>query len=63
MKGIPIKKYWSNFKEWSVELPNTPYSNVGYSLLAIIIEKISGMNYEEYVELIAEDLANILIKE
>ncbi|MEE9361590.1 MAG: serine hydrolase domain-containing protein [Cellulophaga sp.] len=25
------------------------YSNVGYSLLAIVIEKISGINYEEYL--------------
>lgn len=26
------------------------YSNVGYSLLAIVIEKVSGMSYEEYVQ-------------
>ena len=28
---------------------NYEYSNVGYSLLAIIIERVSGMKYEEYL--------------
>lgn len=35
--------------DWSTDDPTYEYSNVGYSLLAIIIERVSGMDYEAFL--------------
>ncbi len=35
--------------DWSKDDPSYEYSNVGYSLLAIIIERVSGMDYEAFL--------------
>ena len=43
-----IQRSLSQIKDDSAEYPYE-YSNVGYSLLAIIIERVSGMAYEEFL--------------
>ncbi len=35
--------------DWGSDNPSYEYSNVGYSLLAIILERASGMDYEAYL--------------
>lgn len=56
-----VKELYSNYGEWLLEQMEethvvTPpgemhvYSNIGYSLLALVVERVSGLSYLDYTE-------------